>query len=435
MWRWILIGLAGLSLAGCATRGALHLDCPDFAQRSYALPKSQLLRDIQADVDPTAPAPESVPQMSDPLQRSLQSGADHARLQAAFGAGSPRRDVLLLSGGGQWGAFGVGFLSALREQHSPAFPHPQTITGVSTGALQALFLAVGTDDAFAAMQRYYAPARESDVVDRNAQWLAAVTGSIAGLKPLRRKLLAALCTDGDPAHGCPMIAALARPEAPDVFIGFVDSVDGAFHFAAIKELAQLPAAAAQQCIAGAAMASVAMPVFFQQVRVGGQDPRAYYDGGVRLSVFEAEVARRVHAAARAAGLVDSSDAADPSAPTLYVLRNGPTTVANADTPQGPAPDALSNALRAEAIVVNQLEVQSIADLRLAHPSGPILLITADGWDRAAGPCIKPKDVMFDPAFMHCLTRFGRTRAQRDPPWRALSPLAPGESAADLRLAP
>uniref|UniRef100_UPI0035C9AC6F patatin-like phospholipase family protein n=1 Tax=uncultured Sphingomonas sp. TaxID=158754 RepID=UPI0035C9AC6F len=441
MWRTILVALVGLSLSGCATRGAISLNCPGFATKVHPVPKSRLVQDIQADVAAGGPRPASLPQreddtLADPLGRSLRNGADAARLQLAAGAGSPRRDVLLLSGGGQWGAFGVGFLSALRAAPgAPNFPRPRTITGVSTGALQALFLAVGTDAAIEAMQRYYAPLRENDVVNRNAQWQAAITGSIAGLKPLRRALLEALCTGGDPAQGCPMIAALARPEAPDVFIGFVDSVDGDLHYAAVKDLAALPSAEAQQCIAGAVMSSVAMPVFFQQVRVGGpDDQRAYYDGGVRQSVFEAEVAHKVEAAARAAGLVDASGKTDPAAPTIFVLRNGPTIVSRFSKDTGPGPDALSNALRAESIVVNQLELQSIADLRLAHPSGPILLITADGWD-AGGGCVKPPDVMFAPDFMRCLTRFGAVRATRAPPWRSLSTILPGQTAADLRLAP
>jgi hypothetical protein len=99
-------------------------------------------------------------------------------------------------------------------------------------------------------------------------------------------------------------------------------------------------------------------------------------------------------------------------------------------------DALTNALRAEAIVVNQLEVQSIADLRLADPTGPIGLVTADGFDRPPGSCVKePKDAMFSPSFMACLTRFGAARADRVPPWRALSPIAPGAEPSAVRLSP
>lgn len=453
MWRLILMGAAGLLLNGCATRGAIRLDCPDFANYAYSLPKSRLLQDIQGDV-PTGEviSTSSLEEPQDPLSKSLRNGVKPVAAEDRPGTLSvdepPRRDVLLLSGGGQWGAFGVGFLTELRAHKPAAFPHAQTITGVSTGALQALFLGVGNQDAFDAMNIHYAPDVESDVVNRNPQLLAAVTGSMAGLKPLRRKLLKALCKSkgGDP---CPMITLLAREEAPDVFIGFVDAVTGDFRYVAVKELARLKSRSeAQQCIAGAAMASVAMPVFFQQVRVGKKDEeRVYYDGGVRQSVFEAEVARKAEYALQAAVAQWDGDRkqaalqgkpfldAKPTPPTIYVLRNGPTTVSRAEGAFGPGPDALSNALRAESIVVNQLEVQSIADLRLAHPSGPILLITADGWNNWAEKCDKPKGVMFAPDFMKCLTRFGTARAQRDPPWRNLSQILPGQTAADLRVGP
>ncbi|OSE70090.1 hypothetical protein R592_24060, partial [Salmonella enterica subsp. enterica] len=129
--------------------------------------------------------------------------------------------------------------------------------------------------------------------------------------------------------------------------------------------------------------------------------RVYYDGGVRQSVFETMVAAQAYAEGRAAALMAQSQgmANPPSPPMLYVVRNGPTVLTDDASPQKGA-DALTNALRAEAIVVNQLEVQSIADLRLADPTGPIGLVTADGFDRPPGSCVKePKDAMFSPSFM------------------------------------
>jgi len=427
--RIALIGMLALALGGCATRGSLNIDCQHFAKYIVKMPRSQLVQDIQEDAGESSAQfvlAEGDARAAYSLEASLAAGAQRAsgvQPQLKTGAGGPRTDVLLLSGGGQWGAFGVGFLDRLRTAHPADFPRAKTITGVSTGGLQALFLAVGTDAAFEALKISYAPKSESEVVNRNLKPLAVITGSIAGLKPLKRKVLAALCNDGDAAKGCPLIDALASDASADAFIGFVDAKSGDFYHVSVKLLAHLPKPEAQQCIAGAALASAAMPVFFQQVKVG---KRVYYDGGVRQSVFEAAVARKAFAAARAAGVADKS-----GAPTLYVIRNGPT-VLNEDKAPARRADALTNALRAQAIVVNQLEVQSIADLRLSNPTGPIVLITADGYTGFGCPK-RPDKAMFSPLFMRCLTRFGAARADRNPPWRPLSKLDVGSDPVSLRL--
>jgi hypothetical protein len=189
---------------------------------------------------------------------------------------------------------------------------------------------------------------------------------------------------------------------------------------------------AAQCVVGAAMASAAVPVFLRPVRLGGPDAGArttYADGGVRLSLFEASVARAVRyfedetPSVRGSGRV-----------TLYALRNGPTIVKPAARNRGSSsfqinekPDALTMALRAYSIIVNQTEVNSIADLRLVHPSGEIRFASADGYDwKARTPCAKDSgagadDAMFDPQFMRCLIAWGRDKADRFG-WTSLDPL-------------
>ena len=57
----------------------------------------------------------------------------------------PRINNLVLSGGGQYGSFGSGFLKGMQE--SGALPSYTTVTGVSTGALQATFALLGRSKA------------------------------------------------------------------------------------------------------------------------------------------------------------------------------------------------------------------------------------------------------------------------------------------------
>jgi hypothetical protein len=56
-------------------------------------------------------------------------------------------DILLLSAGGQHGAYGAGFLRGWQERTLPAMPHFDLVTGVSSSALLAPFALIGTQAA------------------------------------------------------------------------------------------------------------------------------------------------------------------------------------------------------------------------------------------------------------------------------------------------
>jgi hypothetical protein len=56
-------------------------------------------------------------------------------------------DILLLSGGGQDGAYGAGFLRGWQERTQPGMPHFDLVTGVSSSALLAPFALIGTQAA------------------------------------------------------------------------------------------------------------------------------------------------------------------------------------------------------------------------------------------------------------------------------------------------
>ena len=59
-------------------------------------------------------------------------------------------DILVLSGGGELGAFGAGFLSGWGDVQDKEFSRPDfdSVSGVSTGALIAPFAFVGTGKAY-----------------------------------------------------------------------------------------------------------------------------------------------------------------------------------------------------------------------------------------------------------------------------------------------
>ena len=75
-----------------------------------------------------------------------------SELQAALGDGGPEQsyDLLILSGGGAFGAFGAGFLAGWGDVRDPEYARPvfDTVSGVSTGALIAPFAFLGTPESY-----------------------------------------------------------------------------------------------------------------------------------------------------------------------------------------------------------------------------------------------------------------------------------------------
>ncbi|MEP3722946.1 MAG: patatin-like phospholipase family protein [Parasphingorhabdus sp.] len=407
-----------LLISGCATRGPMELSCKGWKENFVqTLPPSELVQTIQSGggVEKST--------RNEPANIFDGNGfpADGNRDKGSFYLGS----ALLLSGGGQWGAFGTGVIdqlacpsadhcSAYEQQPKPPFDNLSIVTGVSTGGLQALFVAAGD---YKGLVDNYTIVDEADIVDRDAVPFAALTGSVAGLGPLKTRIEEALCNNGNPEDGCPLIERLKKSERI-ALIGFVDGSTGQFQYVNTNWIAKESETLgdAQQCLTAAALSSAAMPTFFQQIKVEGQ---TYFDGGVRKSLFDV---RLVNDLAAKRNKVQKGLGAVPDESSVYVIRNGPTVpLKGHDLAVDGSLDALSAALKAYSTIVNEIEVQSIATLRLERPNGGINLISADGFGKpfqrpdaelTGSGCTKLDDgTMFDRKFMACLMDFGRHKAK------------------------
>lgn len=482
--RTAILPAGALLLSGCASSGALTLECAPF-RTHFAQPVSDnsIVEAIRSDsAVPSAAifAPAELDRIIDTsaMGRSIETQARRV-LTAKATAGVKGTDAktdagpvyLLLSGGGQWGAYGAGFLEALANGNPSQLPGPRVVTGVSTGGLQALFVGAHAAEPekrwLTELRRQYSPASEADVVKRGS-WLGAVfKGSVARLGPLRARIEAALCpkAGGRPAADpltladCPLIEALASDRAPEVMLGFVEAGSGQLLFVSANEIARgtypvagpdgvrsvtMPVRERQQCLTGAAMASAAVPVQYQQLRISSIEPvvgprprgvtdrssaKTYMDGGVRQSVFFALPQALFERAMVRAG----ADAGADYSGMAYVVRNGPTE-ARADVAPDAKADAFTAAMRGYALMVNQSEVSSIAALRLIWPTTPLYVTTADGYGTTfVDPAPEPgfaaewktcrsdmnlsggaprSGAMFNPDFMACLRAFGRFKASR-----------------------
>ena len=80
----------------------------------------------------------------DAVQSTLRDTVIERLVRRAVRRGDRTLDVLMLSGGGQNGSFGVGFLRGWKQRATETMPEFDLVTGVSTGALQAPYALLGT---------------------------------------------------------------------------------------------------------------------------------------------------------------------------------------------------------------------------------------------------------------------------------------------------
>lgn len=443
MKRLLLLALAMLPLSGCASlMGAKTLDFDCSTQQlspymvGYAEPRviSQIHRDVGEDISQTlaqerltesSKSPE-MPVALDPIYQSLLSEKE-GFLESS--KREPKR-LLMLSGGGQWGAFGAGLLNTLAESDKHRLPRFDVVTGVSTGAIQALFVTAGK---LPELEKQYTS--DAELAVHHNELYAVLHGFQNDTAPLRRRLEARLCNTAD----CDMLEEIGKSKT-DVFIGMVESRTGDFKVVDIGKMIRKAASETDKqaalrrtarCVAAVTMASAAVPVQLRPVRLtsGGSAPQTYADGGVRLSVFEANIARIAEAAQN-----------DRREVQLFVLRNGPTVVMpnhdkppTASAPVDRKPSAKELGMMAYATLVNQNEVMSIAALRLLHPQGKIYVATADGYatpyvnpghaKRTSPQCFRDDKLAFEHQFMVCLSAWGREKAsQPESPWIDLAPI-------------
>jgi hypothetical protein len=86
----------------------------------------------------------------------LQRAHDKVAAGKTAGGAPPTIDLLIISGGGDWGAFGAGVLKGWgRVTGDTARPKFDVVTGVSTGAMIAPFAFLGDDDSIERIVQLY----------------------------------------------------------------------------------------------------------------------------------------------------------------------------------------------------------------------------------------------------------------------------------------
>jgi len=117
----------------------------------------------------------------------VDGGPEHA---CEFKDGDPVMCVLVISGGGGWGAFGAGVLNGWSEQGDR--PNFKIVTGISTGALIAPFAFLGPEYDSVLKEAFTTIEGESDLFTRRSIFALFSSDSVASNAPLKRRLDAAI---------------------------------------------------------------------------------------------------------------------------------------------------------------------------------------------------------------------------------------------------
>ncbi len=337
--------------------------------------------------------------------------------------------ILALSGGGANGAYGAGVIAGWHQHpgRNPArLDEIDMITGVSTGAIQALFLAAARGAANPAGPIGALAAAYLDTDDRrvfNNRWplpLALLLRlSRADAQPLRDRLTAMVT-----AHQQELTNATNA--GLEVYFGTVMLEDGGLYAASLADLLKLshPVAA----IVDVVMASSAVPIDYPPVEIGG---RLFVDGGIRHTSFICEVVWPVLQKIKQAGALD-----------VLLIRNGtnsPNGCSSCDA--APASAAARGAcisatgeptrprhllgllMRAiNEVMTNQIELGSqyriagdLALIAARHPNikTSLWLSHLSNIDLEKRKIRRPKGRVFDPGYMKAIYAFGEARAAWD----------------------
>ena len=132
------------------------------------------------------------------IVRLLQRTKAEYDRRAAAGQPPPVIDILIVSGGGDWGAFGAGFLKGwlkVPAQHPLAKPEFDAVTGVSTGALIAPFAFLGDEGSIDQIENLYRNPHPDWVKQRGILFFLPDNISFAEVPGLEREMRSYITMD------------------------------------------------------------------------------------------------------------------------------------------------------------------------------------------------------------------------------------------------
>jgi hypothetical protein len=187
-------------------------------------------------------------------------------------------DLLVLSGGGDFGAFGAGFLYGWAMADDPAARMPEfdMVSGTSTGAILAPLAFLGGEDDLRLGRDLYADPPDDLVKPRGLLPIWPGNESLADPAGLHRELLASLTPE--------RLAALRRGVGEDrqLMVATTNLDFGTFRPFDLLARGDGSDAEFREAIVERIMASAAVPGIFPPVTIDGN---RYIDGGVTQNLW------------------------------------------------------------------------------------------------------------------------------------------------------
>jgi len=201
---------------------------------------------------------------------------------ASAPAGPPRpvRSVLVLSGGGMYGAYSAGFIAGWTQAGTR--PEFDVVTGVSTGALVAAATFLGPDYDSLAHQSY-TQVKARDVYDTRAWVLIPWSESIASSRPLKKRI--------DAVVDDTFVGAVAREHRRGrrLYIGTTNLATQRLAVWDMGAIATRGGPEAIETFRSVLLASCSVPGMFPPVSLpggaAGRPPELHTDGGVAAPLF------------------------------------------------------------------------------------------------------------------------------------------------------
>ncbi len=191
----------------------------------------------------------------------------------------PTMHILAMSGGGDYGAFGAGFLVGWGAGPDPSWRRPDfdVVTGVSTGALLAPFAYIGTDEACLQVESLYRNPKQDWLKDNGLLFFLPSNPSFMRIPGLERDIRAVV--DGT------MIADMANASRAGKLLA-ISSTDldlGRQKFWEVgTESERAVESRDYDRVQRIMLASAAIPAVFPPIEIGES---IYGDGGVTANVF------------------------------------------------------------------------------------------------------------------------------------------------------
>ena len=377
----LLLGLSGLCVSGCLS-----------SQR-------------------TPIAPESLRAARVERQAAYEAGRARlvSRLADRVAAGDRTINVLVLSGGGQHGAFGAGFLTGWAARTDDPMPRFDVVTGISTGALIAPFAFLGTPEALATVAQMY---RDPELIAPRRDLAGALFRRTGGLFNTER-----LAETLGSVFDARLVAALEPgfADGRSLVVGTTDLDLGRGRAWDLSREIDTTAAGVDR-FDRLLLASSAIPGAFPPVEIDG---RVHTDGGIatNLLAIDLQLLQALAAEVRARGVTQ------PVTVRLFVIVNlflsPPVATVNAGSFQAVnlRASGLLFALGQQQALTRLWEITEAANAGVDGLSVEMRYAAIpDSWAAEPGA-----GSLFDAAYMNRLQDYGVARGRSAAAWDLMPP--------------